>query len=375
MEKLGKWLGKKKPERSSRVTRSASSPSTTRASYNEDIIPVEMLDVSPAKPMEFPCDDFMEYAGIKEELYALCENAGLTRLVTSRVPQYETLTTVFVNSFRFYFDNDTVVFRLYDQLLTMPMNRFCEVLGLPGLVEKKKRKNIPTIEINTILDSFCNTEVRKSNRQKISNIMFPHLRYFAYYIARGVLARDNTSNTSTPDTAIMENALSGKHEHHVGTLIAKRLATNSTKGDVFGGIYATLLLRSLQGEPHPDDAIFPFVSLDLAAMKRHFFVTKVFDRYALDYILRFKDGVTRNVRLPSPLVFDFSHRNGYRFSVAEFDEIMGRYQYHDPTEGVEPDEGERVVYPPAQEEHEVYSPVQEETVTPWGEGSSSGWGP
>ena len=62
------------------------------------------------------------------------------------------------------------------------------------------------------------------------------------------------------------------------------------------------------------------------------------------------------------------------FSVAEFDEITGRYQYHDPTEGVEPDEEERVVYPPAQEEHEICPPVQEETITPWGEGSSSGWG-
>ena len=48
----------------------------------------------------------------------------------------------------------------------------------------------------------------------------------------------------------------------------------------------------------------------------------------------------------------------------EFDEITGRYQFHDPIEGVVPDEEERVVYPP----------VQEETVTPWGEGSSSGWG-
>jgi hypothetical protein len=144
--------------------------------------------------------------------------------------------------------------------------------------------------------------------------MFPDLRYFAYYIARGVLARDNTSNTSTPDTAIMENALSGKHEHHVGTLIAKRLATNSTKGDVFGGVYATLLLHSVQGVPRPDDAIFPFASLDLAAMKRHFFVTKASDRFALDYILRFKDNVVRHVRLPAPLVFDFSRRNRYRFS-------------------------------------------------------------
>src|SRR4051812_37726111 len=81
IKRLGKWLGKKKPERSSRVTRSAAAPSDTRTSYNEDIIPVEMLDVLPAKSMAYPCDDFMENAGIKEELYALCVNAGLTRLL------------------------------------------------------------------------------------------------------------------------------------------------------------------------------------------------------------------------------------------------------------------------------------------------------
>src|SRR3954463_11388868 len=247
MEKLGKWPGKKKPESSSRVTRSAASPSTTRVSYNEDIVPIEMLDSSPTKAMAFPCEDFMEDAGIQEEFYALCANAGLTRLVTSRVPQYETLTAIFVNSFRFYPDSDSVVFKIYERLLTMPMSIFCESLGLPDIGEKNK-KNSQTVALNTLLDSFCNTEVRKSNRQKISNILFPHLRYFAYYIARGVLARDNTSRTSTPDTAIMANALSGKHEYHVGSLIAKRLATNSNKGDLFGGVYATLLLQFIQGE-------------------------------------------------------------------------------------------------------------------------------
>ena len=73
-------------------------------------------------------------------------------------------------------------------------------------------------------------------------------------------------------------------------------------------------------------------------------------------------------------MFDVSRENRYRFSEAEFDEITGRYQFHDPTEGVVPDEEERMVYPPVQEETEVYPPVQEETVTPWGEGPSSGWG-
>src|ERR1043165_3553269 len=147
--------------------------------------------------MAFPCEDFMEDASIREEFYALRANAGLTRLVASRVQQYEALTAIFVNSFRLYPDNDTVVFRLYERLLTMPMSTFCEALGLPGLVEKKKRKNVQTVALNTLLDSFCNTEVRPSSRQKISNIMFPHLGYFAYYIARGMLNRDNTSISST----------------------------------------------------------------------------------------------------------------------------------------------------------------------------------
>src|SRR3954468_13960145 len=114
MDKLGKWIGKKKPERSSRVTRSSTSPSTTRVSYNEEIVPLELLDASPAKAMESPCEDFMTDAGIWDEFYTLCANAGLTRLVTSRVPQYETLTALFVNSFRYYPDTDSVVFQIYE---------------------------------------------------------------------------------------------------------------------------------------------------------------------------------------------------------------------------------------------------------------------
>ena len=99
-------------------------------------------------------------------------------------------------------------------------------------------------------------------------------------------------------------------------------------------------------------------------MKRHLFLTRTSELDRLDYILRFEGDVERQIRIPAPLVFDFSRRNGYRLSDTQFDEIMGRYRFHDPTEGVVPDEEERVVYPP----------VQEETVAPWDEGSSSGSG-
>src|ERR1041384_1675883 len=75
------WLGKKKPERSDRVTRAAVSPSSVRVSYNEDHVPLELLEeTNPACTMMYPCDDFLTAAGIKEEFYGLCANAGFTRL-------------------------------------------------------------------------------------------------------------------------------------------------------------------------------------------------------------------------------------------------------------------------------------------------------
>src|SRR3954469_1971191 len=94
MDRLGRWLRKKKPERTSRVTRSTASPSTTRVSYNEEIVPLELLDVPPAKAMAFPCGDFMADAGIQEEFNTLCANAGLTRLATCRVLKYQKLAAV-----------------------------------------------------------------------------------------------------------------------------------------------------------------------------------------------------------------------------------------------------------------------------------------
>ena len=62
-----------------------------------------------------------------------------------------------------------------------------------------------------------------------------------------MLARENTSNSSAPDISILANALSGENEYNVGALIACRLATNCNKGDLFGGIYATIILESLNG--------------------------------------------------------------------------------------------------------------------------------
>src|ERR1041385_2628323 len=134
MSLLGKakgWPRKKKPKRTDRVTRATSSSSAARVSYNEDHVPLELLeDTSPTRAMTYPCEAFLEAAGIKEEFYSLCANAGLTRLATCRVSQYRKLTSYFINSFRYNHDAGIFEFRIYNDLLTMPLSRFCETIGV-----------------------------------------------------------------------------------------------------------------------------------------------------------------------------------------------------------------------------------------------------
>src|SRR4051812_7173982 len=257
------WLGKKRPERSDRVTRAATSPSTARVSYNEDHVPLELFeDTNPARAMTFPCDEFLEAAGIKEDFYNLCANAGLTRLATCRVAQYQKLTSCFINSFTYNLDAGSVEFKIYNDLLTMPLEKFCEIIGVPNVGLTLKMSSQPS-ELRTVFNSLYSMDTRDIHRSKISSILFPHLRYFAYFTARGVLARDNTSKSSTPDIAIFANALSRESTYNVGALIARCLVANGNKGDLYGGVYATLILESLNGTPHPDDKPFFIYALIL----------------------------------------------------------------------------------------------------------------
>src|SRR3954465_15066664 len=115
---------------------------------------------------------------------------------------------------------------------------------------------------------------------------------------------------------------------------------NSNKGDLFGGVYATLILESFNGTTHPDDVPFSYTSLDLAAMKRHKFVTMTSQFGNLVYILRFEKTITREIHLPAPLLFDNTCRNRWSFNDIQFDEFMAHYQLHNPMEGVVPDEEE-----------------------------------
>src|SRR4051812_30770214 len=112
----------------------------------------------------------------------------LTRLATCRVTQYRTLTSCFINSFRYNPDVYTIEFRFHNELLTMYMARICEAIGVPN-AGKKARVNSQRTELRTLFNSLFNQDTKDLHCSKISSILFPHLRYFTYFIARGVSAR------------------------------------------------------------------------------------------------------------------------------------------------------------------------------------------
>ncbi|KAE8779749.1 hypothetical protein D1007_47176 [Hordeum vulgare] len=287
------WLGKKRPEPTDRLTRGAASSSTMRTSYNDDIVPSELFhETDTAHAMAYPCSDFLMGAGIKDEFHNLCAAA-----------------------------------------------EFCDVIGVRN-VGKTTKMNVQPYELKSLFASLCSKDLREIHRGKISSILFPYIRYFAYYIARGVLARDNTSNISALDLAILAAALLGENTYHIGALIARRLVAKSGKGPHFGGIYATIILKHLRRTMRTDDTPFSLISFDLTAMKRHEFVTRTSEFGNLVYIMRFGELTTREIRLPASLLFDYTSRNGWSLTSIELDEFMIQQQFHNPMEEVVPEEEE-----------------------------------
>ena len=77
---------------------------------------------------------------------------------------------------------------------------------------------------------------------KIQNIQFPSIQYFAYFIAKCVLARKVASKLSSLDLAFISAALKQDRMYNLGALIALRLTINRERGGICGGLIASRLL-------------------------------------------------------------------------------------------------------------------------------------
>ena len=73
------------------------------------------------RPCEWPSDDFMVRAGIKEEFDAYVRNAELEGFMLDKCPQYYYLSDSFVRRFKFTSSRNshTILFDLYNKSYTM----------------------------------------------------------------------------------------------------------------------------------------------------------------------------------------------------------------------------------------------------------------
>ena len=85
------------------------------------------------RPCEWPSEDFMVRAGIKEEFKAYVSNTNLESFVADKFRQYHYLTDSFVRRFEFSSSRNpqTVLFDLYDKSYTMDLEDFNTACKLP----------------------------------------------------------------------------------------------------------------------------------------------------------------------------------------------------------------------------------------------------
>ena len=82
---------------------------------------------------EWPSEDFMVQAGIKEEFDTYVRNAELEGFVSDKCPQYYYLTDSFVRRFKSTSSRNShiVLFDLYDKSYTMDLEDFSTTCKLP----------------------------------------------------------------------------------------------------------------------------------------------------------------------------------------------------------------------------------------------------
>ena len=108
----------------------------------------EPLRDAQVRPCEWPLEDFMVQAGIKEEFDAYVRNADLESFEADKCRQYYYLTDSFVRRFEFTSsrNSQTVLFDLYDKSYTMDLEYFNTACKLPqwGNVSEPRNLNIET---------------------------------------------------------------------------------------------------------------------------------------------------------------------------------------------------------------------------------------
>jgi hypothetical protein len=99
-----------------------------------------------------------------------------------------------------------VHYKIYNKTVDLPFDVFCTTIKVPqwGLRGKIKERPRPLIDL---YEEICQGRSCLDESGKIRSIHLPSIQYFAYFIAKCVLARKTTSKLSSYDLAFISTAL------------------------------------------------------------------------------------------------------------------------------------------------------------------------
>jgi hypothetical protein len=166
-------------------------------------------DDGDAHPSTFPCANFLSDAGILEDFLLLVGRVGLTTYMTDESNQYAMLTKIFVESFKFTNSHfkPSIAFKIYDKSITMSLEKFCDILGIPMFGMAKKIQNRPT-DLLELYRKVTNDDDRIAHRGKIRNIQLPTIGYFTYYLVMSTHASVLVDSVGPPSAEVCRAAAS-----------------------------------------------------------------------------------------------------------------------------------------------------------------------
>lgn len=112
-------------------TRGSSSRGTAKTAYHAPMynlpLPAEV------RSCQWPCEVFIDGAGIRHEFEQFFERAGLTAFLADKCYQYQLLTNTFMQNFTFTPRRHVsrVSFHLYNQVFDITLAKFCKIWKIP----------------------------------------------------------------------------------------------------------------------------------------------------------------------------------------------------------------------------------------------------
>ena len=204
----------------------------------------------------------------------------------------------------------------------MSLEEFCKAIGVENRGSWDETRADSNKELVAFWHSISVNSHDRLNRCKFTHIQHPSLRYFALFLARGFLARDNNSACTGPMVYLLKCAKENTTcEYNLGVILARtlHLAVRRNMTDttpIYAGAIATLIYEHIKEERGFDNNMGRRVEesnlLDFTLTCR--MEMSEWHKGGCNYIYKSHNGQNVSIRLPRADLFD---RNTGKWTVEE----------------------------------------------------------